>query len=238
MTIRDKATLKTYFQTGDTPTETQFSDLIDSVLSVKGGSIGDGVNQTTFESDGTMVAEGSATTWIDVLGNASNVKSQGAGVSVNAAEQTIEFLTTANPATDYAWFTIQIPHQWKVGTKLYPHIHWQQTANTNPNMGIAYRWQKNGSTTDAGTFMLDTQMTNVFTYTSGTLNQISHGLNDITPPVGAGLSDILQIRVLRDRNNILGAFSGSDTYNATVSVTSVDIHMECDTLGSRTQFTK
>ncbi len=35
MAITDRTTLKTYFQTGDTPTQSQFADLIDSLLAIE-----------------------------------------------------------------------------------------------------------------------------------------------------------------------------------------------------------
>jgi len=74
-------------------------------------------------------------------------------------------------------------------------------------------------------------------YTSGTLNQISAGPG-LTPPVGAQLSDILMVRILRDNANTSGAFAGADPYTAAVSFTSVDIHIKQDTIGSRQQFIK
>ena len=52
MTIRDAATLKSYFQTGDIPNATQFADLIDTLdanaVNVKAyGAVGDGVADDT-----------------------------------------------------------------------------------------------------------------------------------------------------------------------------------------------
>ena len=79
--------------------------------------------------------------------------------------------------------------------------------------------------------------TNVFTYTSGTLNQISH-CGGITPPSGSSLSDIIEIRIIRDSTNSTGLFTSVDVYSGTVSIKSADIHYEIDTLGSRTEYTK
>ena len=40
MVIQTKVTLKTYFQTGDIPTEPQYADLIDSMVNLSGDNVG------------------------------------------------------------------------------------------------------------------------------------------------------------------------------------------------------
>lgn len=79
--------------------------------------------------------------------------------------------------------------------------------------------------------------TNVFTYTSWTLNQIAHD-SWITPPWWASLSDIIQIRVIRDTTNASWVFAWADLYTWSVSVTAVDIHYEQDTLWSNQEYVK
>lgn len=49
---------------------------------------------------------------------------------------------------------------------------------------------------------------------------------------------MIQFRVLRDNANASGVFAGADPIAAVVSLDSFDVHIETDTLGSRTQFTK
>jgi hypothetical protein len=40
MAIKDRTTLKNYFQSGDTPTQGQFADLIDSLISIEAADVG------------------------------------------------------------------------------------------------------------------------------------------------------------------------------------------------------
>ena len=72
---------------------------------------------------------------------------------------------------------------------------------------------------------------------SNTSFQITYGLG-ITPPVGDDVSTILQVRFTRDKTNASGAFTGSDTHTATADITSLDIHIEVNMLGSHEQYTK
>jgi hypothetical protein len=101
---------------------------------------------------------------------------------------------------------------------------------------LQYRWQTNGAAkvTSWTNYPLTT---NVYTYTSGTINQISHD-SGITPPVGATLSDVIQIRLIRDNANGSTVFTGASNYAATAHVTELDIHFEMDTFGSRQEYVK
>lgn len=209
-----------------------------ATLDVSGTTIlGGSGGYSYFEADGTYVAVSGATYWDDLIADVSGVKTTGAGVSVNTTENTLEFVTTAN-LSDYIYHNFQMAHKWLFGSKVYPHIHWEQVQANTPNWLIQYRWQRNGGTktTDWTNYKCNT---NVFTYLTGTtLNQLSTNNTGITPPLGYSISDIIQVRVLRDSTNASTVFAGADTYTVTASLTSVDIHIECDTLGSRTEYSK
>ena len=201
------------------------------------GKFGDvsGGDYSAFEADGTYKANGDATTWDDLNGSALALQQTGPGVSRNAAENTADFTTAAN-LSDYLFDNYQVRHKWKAGSVVNPHIHWEQAEDNVPNFLIRYRWQRNGQAKTTGWTDYPCN-TEVFTYVSGTLNQICHGAG-ITPPVGYSISDIIEFRVFRDNANTSTVFTGADPYTATVSVTFVDIHIEEDTLGSRTEYTK
>ena len=190
---------------------------------------------TEFEDDGTMVASGSATTWDDMNGSALQLKVLGTGLSISNTENTLDFTTAADLA-DYAFDNYQVRHTWRIGSMIRPHIHWQQVQNNIPNFLFQYRWQTNGGSKTTAWTNLKCNTT-AFTYTSGTLNQIST-TTGITPPAGAGLSDVIQLRVLRDNANASGVFTGADPYTVTASILFVDIHIESDTLGSRQEYIK
>jgi hypothetical protein len=187
------------------------------------------------EADGTARFNGNATYWDDLIGGIAAAVTSGPGVTLTNAEQSLAFVKTAD-LSDYAWLAFQIEHRWKAGSTVFPHLHWTQTAAGVPNWLIQYRWQRQGQakTTAWSNYKCNTP---VFTYTSGTLNQICYGAG-ITPPTGYGLSDILQVRLLRDTANTSTLFTGADPLDATAEVTAFDVHIECDTLGSRTELSK
>lgn len=192
-----------------------------------GGSVE--INSTGF------LFSGDATFFDDLQGDITKTKTVGTRVTLNEAENTIDFTNTST-LSDYVYLNFQMSHKWKIGSIIYPHIHWEQTLNATPNWLIQYRWQKQGGvkTTTWTNYKCNV---NAFTYTGGTLNQISHD-GGLTPPTGAGLSDIIEIRVIRDTANASGLFTPGNTYAATASVTSIDLHYECDSLGSNQEYIK
>lgn len=193
-------------------------------------------DNTSIEADGTLKFNGRATVFTDMVAASANVKTQGNRIVFDDAENAITFPNTCVYNTDWVWFSLQLPHTWKLGSTIYPHIHYQQTNNATPNFLYEYRWQTHGQTKTTAWTKLP-QTTNVFGYLSGTLNQIIKGAG-ITPPVNAGLSDIIQFRISRDMNNSSGAFSGNDLYTGSVTAISADVHIEQDTIGSRNEYIK
>lgn len=197
----------------------------------------DGINYSEFEEDGTLVAYGNATCYRDELNDLlkTGLNNPAARIEKDLTESCLIFKTTAT-TEDWAAMNVQINHDWKAGSSINPHIHWWQAENNTPNWMIQYRWQKEcGAKTTGWTSKAWTA--NTCDYTTGTINQItSFGLID--PPTGYGLSDILQIRFIRDSANASTLFDGADPYTANASATSADVHIEIDTLGSRATYSK
>lgn len=193
-------------------------------------------NYTQLGTDGTLTQVGNATTFDDIVFEMLPSR-LGAGITKPDWDSTNKgFLFPQNDTSEYVEIMVQIPHKYLAGSTVYPHIHWFQTENNTPNFLIRYRWQKNGGTKTTG--WTDYKCTtNAFTYVSGTLNQLSYGAG-ISAPVGYSISDILQIRLFRDTNNTSTVFSGADPFTTTVGVMSMDVHIEVDTFGSRTEYTK
>jgi hypothetical protein len=198
--------------------------------------IGTSTNNTTFEADGTMVLNGTATIWDDVVSSGINLQQAGPGVSINGIESTVDFIATSN-LSDYVFLNVQMPHRWKVGSVVHPHIHYPQDIAGVPNWLFQYRWQKLGGTkTTAWTYLKCN--TAALTYTAGTINQIAKTAVGITPPTGSAISDVLQLRVIRDVVNGSAQFAGADPINAVVALDSIDVHFEADGLGSHSEYTK
>ena len=203
-------------------------------LDVNGSTrFGSSTDYATFSSGGTLTLVGAATVFDDIQSPSIDLLQTGSGVSKNLTENTVQFTQTSN-LSDYMLTSVQLPHSWKIGSTVYPHLHWEQTTSSIPNLLIQYRWQHQGlaKTTAWTNYPIKV---NAFTYTTGTLNQITHDTG-LVPPTGATLSDIIEFRILRDTTNASGQFTGSDPVGATISVTSFDCHIEKSSLGSDNEY--
>jgi hypothetical protein len=76
----------------------------------------------------------------------------------------------------------------------------------------------------------------VFTYSSGTIMQISK-FPDISM-FGYGISDVVDFKLYRDTNNSSGLFGGSDSFSGDAVVKEFDVHIERNSLGSDEEYTK
>lgn len=198
---------------------------------------GTDTDYSEFEADGTLVFNGDARTWRDELNEliGSRLESPASRIVQNTAEGSVTFESGAD-LTDYVVMNVQLNHDWDTGTSYDPHIHWWQEQSDIPNWLIQYRYQTNGGLkTTAWTY--SPWQDAIFNYASGTLNQIVD-FGPLTPPVGAGLSDILQIRLLRDNANDSGEFAGADPVAGDVDAVNLDVHIEINTTGSRTEYSK
>lgn len=193
-------------------------------------------NYTSFDSDGTLHSNGNATTWRDEISDILLLKQTGSGVSINSSESTVEFTSSAN-LSDYLYVNVQLNHDRKLTSGIDPHIHWFQSSVKVPNFLLQYRWQVLGGTKVTSWTNLRCNYT-AFTYTSGNLNQVCSPLNLLMPPVDTMVSDIVQFRILRDTTNASTLFTGTDPLTGIASLLSFDVHIECDTLGSKAEYTK
>jgi hypothetical protein len=185
---------------------------------------------------GTVLFGPDAIAWDDLLGAAITLQQSGPGVSRNVAENQVEFTTAAN-LSDYLIDSQQMSHAWNLQA-VSPHLHAWQTTAAAPNWLLQYRWQVMGKLKTAAWTDIRCNVP-AFTYPgAGTFHQLFYTAANIEPPAGAGISDIIQFRVLRDNANTSGKFTGADPVNATAAVTSFDTHYAKDTLGSRLVATK
>lgn len=196
---------------------------------------------------------GAATTWRDEYGriSGSKLESPASDILWVNAEAAYQFKNSITYGTDYVVITIQLNHDRKLTAEICPHVHWEQTQATyniatdrpHPNFIVQYRYQKQGgaketSWTDLFVDPLDSDAGNAFSYTSGTLNQITN-FPHITPPSGDGVSDIVQIRLTRDYLNTgAGLYGDAETGTVDFYVTDFDFHIECDDEGSNTEYSK
>jgi len=195
-----------------------------------------------FEEDGTLEFNGDATVWDDL-----RFPLQGARINIAAGRLDYDFLnggvgfqSNARYPEEPVSMICQLEHKTKFDI-VRPHIHWMQQSGVSiPNWLLAHKVLENGTTTtlesDFSNYTLTAADSHMFPYTSGNLVQLS-----TFPDIDVSsltVSDFLHFVLFRDSANTSTLFSGSDPSSETELIFEFDIHIEIDTLGSRTEFTK
>lgn len=129
---------------------------------------------------------------------------------------------------DEVLVTVQLPHRWKEGTTIYPHIHFMCTSDVDPadNFGIEfeYTWADINEDFPANTTLTTTDIsTGVNTDDMHQFANIpAAGIN------GAGhtISSVLLCRIKR-------VAAIADDYADGVAILDFDVHYEINTMGSR-----
>ena len=129
--------------------------------------------------------------------------------------------------------TIQMPHDWKEGTDIYPHIHFMCLTDVDPaeNFAIEFEYTWADFTEDfPANSTLETNQ-----YSTGANTDNMHQLTNISanPLVGSGhtTSSILLCRIKR-------VAADGDNYAGGIAILDFDIHYEIDTMGNRTVLVK
>jgi len=141
----------------------------------------------------------------------------------------IGLLFPRNNATEAIYIVAQLPHTYKEGTDIHPHIHWQQMNSSSVVWKMSYKWFNSGETAPAA-FTTITSGAGVFSYTSGNISQLSSfgGIGG----QGKEISSLLLITVFREDNIDAGAGGGD------ALAFEFDIHILNDSTGSRYEFVK
>jgi hypothetical protein len=123
----------------------------------------------------------------------------------------------------------QMPHKWKEGTAIDPHVHWSPT-NTNTG-NVLWRFAYKIANID-GTF--PALYTNIDILDAGSGTADTHQMAEFASVdmTGKTISAIIKWRLSR-----IGG-DGTDTYNADAKLLEFDIHFELDRPGSREELTK
>lgn len=123
-----------------------------------------------------------------------------------------------------------LPHSWKIGSSIYPHVHWIQEDAGVVKWQLEYKLFDNNSLCPAS-FTTITTVSVVFTYASGALGQISY-FPAIDCSALTGVSPNLIVRLSR-----LGG-DAADTYSGDAKTLKFDFHFEKDSFGSREEYIK
>jgi hypothetical protein len=202
-------------------------------LSALQAKIGGADDYANIGADGTVTLAGTATTFDDLMFPASAINPAG----------------TANPAgvdNDHGWFLfdaaatetiavqVQLPHRWKVGSTLYPHVHWHKTTAAAGNVlwRLEYKWADINAVMDAAWTSLDVVSTIAATPDTNTAQKHLISAWAGISTAGKGISAMLICRI----NRIGG--DGTDTYGADAAMMQFDLHFEIDSFGSSQEYTK
>lgn len=104
--------------------------------------------------------------------------------------------------TDVVLATFQTRHRMQAGEALRFHLHWLQTTSANRTITGKYRIIQNGELAGSWVSWSADQTDNIFTYTSGSLGQITNLFTVDT--TNFGLSTIVQVRMTRSDSNANG----------------------------------
>jgi hypothetical protein len=125
---------------------------------------------------------------------------------------------------------VQMPHAWKEGTDIHPHLHWMKTTNGTGNVvwRLEYRWVPIGEVMDAT--WKESIRANTMPVTPDSNTAFKHLMTEFDDISGQGkqLSDMLLILLSRNAN------TAADTYTGASAFLEFDIHYEVDRLGSQT----
>lgn len=199
---------------------------------------------TEFDNDGTSRSYGDATCWDDLRVPALSTKTGGSKIPGTAklvdngsGSQGILTYVFDDTSEEELYFAVQLPHKWKQGTAIEPHIHWAPT--TDGGAGETVSWGLEYSFAEIGDVFPDSTIIYGNTHMpTGDLIANTHYLTEIGTGIDmAGVysvSPMLICRIFRDTTG-----SGlTDNYGNDAALNEIDFHFQIDALGSREEYVK
>lgn len=171
------------------------------------------------------------TRWDDLRAPATSLK---VGSTAPSSNTTYGWLEFAHNADAFVFVQIQLPHAWREGSELSPHVHWCKTTSAAGEVEwqLEYRWFNLGEVMDSGWTTLSAMTPAV----DDGDTQYQQALTSLGTISGEGhqISDMLICKLTR-----LGtSYSGSSHYGAPAALLEFDIHYQVDSFGSEELFTK
>lgn len=185
-----------------------------------------------WEHDGTQT-----TYWDDLRISATSTRAQ-ANTPTFAAWFGGTFIWWfADAATKELHFTCQMPHKWKEGTTIHPHVHWipdvvAAADNRVVNWGLEYTWANIGALFPGTTTITG----NVHYPAHVRVAANTHYMTDLGNITAAGKtrSSMLVCRIFRDGTGAID----TDSYTNDAGLLEVDFHYEIDSPGSEEELVK
>lgn len=171
--------------------------------------------------------------WDDLRFPASGLNPPGAASDPDIETDSGTFLFDAG-STEVITFQVQMPHRWREGTAIEPHVHWQKTTSAAGNVlwQLRYKHAPINAVMDSEFTLLSAS--SVVAATPDTNTADKHLITELgsIDMSGYGISHMLVCGLLRVGGN------AADTYGADARLLEVDFHYQVDTLGSEGEFSK
>ena len=137
---------------------------------------------------------------------------------------------------EQVFFSVQLPHSYKPGSTIYPHVHFAptstNTADTNEKQVrfvFEYSWANINDAFGAGGTV---ELTKSFVPNDSEWKHMIAGMGNGIVGSGMEMSSMMLCRLYRDPTN------DGDTYPQDVAFLEFDIHIEIDTIGSAERYAK
>lgn len=221
----------------DTPTDHIAIDAAGNTYIGDGGT----TNYTHIDSGGRLLLGGTAQTWEDIRivpgafqfpGVADPTLQSWQPGGAGATYKVYKFLIN-----DEVHFTCQIPHNYKEGSDLKPHLHWTPCDRGNEENGNTVGWKIDYSWANTDAAFVSSATIDLSDACSGIDDQ--HELTDSGTITGTNktISSVLQIRLYRSDTGADDIWVGA-TAALSPAILEFDLHYEVDSLGSDLELVK
>jgi len=199
------------------------------------------VDYVSVADNGTVTLHGTATTWNDLMVNPITAKNNGGStpgfdIFVNTRVSTWTF---SDNSTQELSFTVQMPHDYKEGSRIYPHVHWSTQSAAGAGRVkwvLEYQWVNHADFFSPSS-TLSVSGSAIEGNSTRSLSAYEHIITSIPSTgvdgTGKKISSLLACRLYRDGTNSI-----EDTFAGTAYLLSIDFHYEIDSFGSRSQYSK
>ncbi len=192
-------------------------------LNLDAVTFGDETNYSSFETDGTLMMDGTASVWEDLRISVVLRASGGTSPVFAQLQGNLYGYRFSGIAMNEIFFELQMPHSWKIGTTIYPHVHWVSAGSSTSDVtwGMDYEWKDLGEAFTGTTSNVSSSATPGGLKVHNITNIPSSGVTESDK----NISSMIMCRLYRDGLN--------DANNDNIFLLAFDVHYEINTIGSR-----
>lgn len=203
-------------------------NVFNNQLSITGTAhFGSTTNYVQVNNEGNISLVNGATQYDDLVFEMTPSRRNPATTVPDWDNTRIGFLFPQNDPTEIINIAVQMPHSWKQGSDIYPHVHVQQEANQQAVFKLDYDWVNIGASITGTAWTTYSMTSYVTSYVAGATHNILHNSSPISGS-GKTMSSLFKCKLYRDDN----------VYTGDMLASQFDIHIEKDSFGSNTEYTK